>query len=68
MVISPGSPGPAPIPSPYWRHTMTLTEPTLAPPMAPSTVDMAQIFAEQILFQFLGVYQVAVMREADSVG
>ena len=24
---------------------MTLTEPTLAPPMAPSTVDMAQIFA-----------------------
>jgi len=24
---------------------MNLTEPTLAPPMAPSTVDMAQIFA-----------------------
>ena len=24
---------------------MTLTEPTLTPPMAPSTVDMAQIFA-----------------------
>ena len=24
---------------------MTLSEPTLAPPMAPSTVDMAQIFA-----------------------
>ena len=24
---------------------MTLTEPTLAPPLAPSTVDMAQIFA-----------------------
>ena len=24
---------------------MTLTEPTLAPPIAPSTVDMTQIFA-----------------------
>jgi len=39
------SPRPAPIPSPYRRHPMTLSEPTLAPPMAPSTVDMAQIFA-----------------------
>jgi hypothetical protein len=39
------SPGPAPIPSPFRRTPMNMTEPTLAPPMAPSTVDTAQIFA-----------------------
>ena len=27
---------------------MNLTEPTLAPPMAPPTVDMAQIFAAHV--------------------
>jgi len=42
---------------------MTLSEPTLAPPMAPSTVDMAQIFtahAQQLEGGLVGPQQVAV--------
>ena len=38
------SPGLAPTRSPYWSFPMNHTEPTLAPPMPPSTIDFRPVF------------------------